>query len=335
MTDYADTLEKAKENLLVGASPRRYICEIHREIYDLLEKHLEGEELEKGLDLLSEAFYVGKKMSDRLLFLKDFKEIPVKGSVPLNANYQEDIVNRAARRNLLSRIHSLQIQTIDYCNLKCSWCPNSKMKKSPETLMSSDTLARILRQLVDYNYKGEIHPFLMGEPTMDKRLPQLVKIIKNHLPENVVKIITNGTQLRTKESLDMLFESGVDKIHMNHYSGPFSKITKARDSYYDKLSHFGLPFLEPSFYNRGGNIDCEPADKKDVCDWFLHKLYFRHNGDLILCCSDYNYEVVFGNIMEQPLAMILASEKYREYYYAHKEGRGKEMPLCNKCNRIK
>ena len=92
--------------------------------------------------------------------------------------------------------------------------------------------------------------------------------------------------------------------------------------------------LRPTFDNRAGKVGYILERKKSKCSYFLEKLNFRHNGDLVLCCADYNYDVVFGNVMEQPLAQILNSELYRKYWYAHKERNGKQLPLCRDCNVI-
>jgi radical SAM protein with 4Fe4S-binding SPASM domain len=328
------TLEDARQTLLVGASRRRYICEIQRDIYDFIEKHIEGEDREKGLDLVAEAFWAGKRMSDRL---NEFNARWEEDDWDVNTNFKDDLFKRSARLNLLKNIKSVNIGTIDYCNRKCEWCPNSKRKTSPDDLMSVEIFTRILRQLLDYNYVGEIHPFLNGEPMMDKRIHGIVKGCKKMLPNCKVNVITNGEGLRDQSSIQALFDSGVDKIAMNHYDGEFAGITKAKDSLFPNLYHFGMPELRPSFYNRAGKVDCTPSPKyqeKGTCSWFMKKLVFNHKGEVILCCSDFNYEVVFGNIMDNPLASILNSKLYRKYYYAHKEGKGKEMPLCKECNHL-
>jgi radical SAM protein with 4Fe4S-binding SPASM domain len=64
-------------------------------------------------------------------------------------------------------------------------------------------------------------------------------------------------------------------------------------------------------------------------------VYINYKGDVILCCSDYNYEVVFGNVMEQSFGDIYNSPEYRKYRKAHAQGRGKKLPLCEKCDRIR
>lgn len=325
--------DSSVDEILVGASPKRYICEIHREIYDLIEKRLQGEEKEKCLNLISEAFWAGKRMSDRLNDLRagwqkseDWQD---------NPDFMEDIVKRAARLHLLTPVRSVNIETIDYCNRKCEWCPNKNRETSPNNLMSGPTITRILRQLLEYDYRGEIHLFLNGEPTLDPRLLKIVRTTKDILPKNYTRIVTNGAGL-DPDKLQELFDAGLDSVHLNHYDGTHAGIEKARDATFPKLSHFGMKALLPSFYNRAGKVDFTPARKANKCDNFLHKLVFNWRGDLILCCSDFNSEVVFGNINESALSIIMASKLYREYYYAHRDGpkKAKELHLCKECNLI-
>lgn len=332
---YNDSIESVKQTLLVGSSPRRWICEVHREIYDLIESEIPDKNKRERLhNLIAEAYWMGKKMSDKL---KDLKvKVTEEDDGGLNVNFEDDIYKRAARLNLLQNIKSLQIETISWCNRKCDWCPNKDLVKTPNMLMEVDVLLRVLRQLKEYGYKGDIHPYLNGEPFADKRILRICDLIKEYLPNNYLRVVTNGDYIKTTGDLDYIFAHGVDSLHINHYDGPFKDIRKARDKDYEKISHFGMAYLQPSFYNRAGQVEYEPTNDraKGSCDWFLHKLFFNYKGDLVLCCSDFKYEVVFGNIMKQPLAAILNGDLYRKYYYAHKEGRGKEMPLCERCNHI-
>jgi radical SAM protein with 4Fe4S-binding SPASM domain len=199
--------------------------------------------------------------------------------------------------------------------------------------MEKETIYRILRQLLEHNYTGDIHPFLNNEPSLDSRMVNIVKSIRRMFPNNYIRIVSNGAGL-SKDKVYTLFRVGLNSIHFNHYDGPYASIKKTRDLEFEGMTHFGLESILPSFYNRAGKVDYAPDKKQKRCENFIHKLVFNWKGDLILCCSDFNGEVVFGNINDQPLSIIMASRKYREYYYAHREGSAKELPLCKECNLI-
>ena len=139
--------EPTLDEILVGASPRRYICEIHREIYDLIDTSVNNGIRDKCLDLVAEAYWVGKRMSERLV---DFKpKWQAEETWGDNLDYQHDLSRRAERLNLLRNIKSVSIETIDHCNRKCEWCPNKDRNTSPDNLMSQEVLNRILRQLIE------------------------------------------------------------------------------------------------------------------------------------------------------------------------------------------
>jgi GTP 3',8-cyclase len=323
--------EPTLDEVIIGSSPKRYICEIHRELYDAIDNSELNGNKEACLNLVAEAYWAGKRISERLNELKEGWQ--KSEDVEDNKDYLDDLARRATRMNLLKNIKSINIETIDYCNRKCDWCPNKDRETSPDNLMSWETINRLLRQLMEYQYTGGIHLFLNGEPTLDVRLPLIVRATKKYLSESYIRIVTNGDRLDSG-IVEILFGVGLDSIHMNHYDGPLSEIDKKKDADFPGLSHFGMKALRPTFYNRAGKVDCVPQKQKIQCDNFLNKLIFNWKGDLILCCSDFNSEVVFGNINKQPLSIILASKKYREYYYAHREGRAKELPLCKECNLI-
>lgn len=319
------------DEMLIGASIRRYICEVHREIYDLVESgNLNGDK-EHCLNLIAEAYWMGKRMSERLT---DFREKWQADEVwEDNLDYHHDLAQRAARFNLLKNIKSVSIETIDYCNRKCSWCPNKDRETSPNNIMPWDVLMRILRQLLDYQYTGRVNLFLRGEPTMDPRLVNIVAQVRYLLKTHDIRIVTNGDGLDAQRT-KALFDAGVTSIHYNHYNDRLSNEGKLRDADFPGMSHFGLKALMPTFNNRAGKVDFNPEKSAKQCHNFLNKLVFTTNGDVILCCNDWDKQVIFGNIMVDALSVIMNSELYRKYYYAHKEGRAKEMPLCRGCNLI-
>jgi radical SAM protein with 4Fe4S-binding SPASM domain len=92
--------------------------------------------------------------------------------------------------------------------------------------------------------------------------------------------------------------------------------------------------LLPTFNNRAGKVGYAPGKKAERCSNFLNKLVFTWQGNVILCCNDWEEKVVFGNVIDKPLSLILADKKYREYYYAHRDGKAKDLPLCRECNLI-
>lgn len=232
---------------------------------------------------------------------------------------------------LLKNIISMQIQTIDYCNRKCSWCPNSKIEKSPDNLMPMDLIQHILSELHKHNYKGRINPYLMAEPLCDKRIVDIVKMVREWFPDNEIGLNTNG-DFFDYDLASRLLEAGVSQIRVNHYDD--KELDEIQDKTFPQIFHRGLKKSMPTFYNRGGHVLLYPSEQQKICTWVFSKLFINWKGEVIICCSDYKYEVVFGNIKEKSLADIYNCPEYKMYRDYHLTNRGKELPLCNKCNRI-
>lgn len=65
-----------KKQLLLKVAPRRTICEVHREIWDVLDENLEnGKVKELCFAKIEEAYVMAKKMNQKLIQYKhDFDE---------------------------------------------------------------------------------------------------------------------------------------------------------------------------------------------------------------------------------------------------------------------
>ena len=101
-----------------------------------------------------------------------------------------------------------------------------------------------------------------------------------------------------------------------------------------------------AFHDRSGNVRIREWQKPAIVrhigpkhpfycprvDKWIHILW---NGDVILCCNDYQHETMFGNVKNQTIKEILNSDSYK---------RIKDMVLgnietpkdfiCNRCTRI-
>lgn len=92
----------------------------------------------------------------------------------------------------------VQIETHNFCNARCWFCPVSKMKRE-RGRMSMELFDSILEQLVEHPPKI-IYPFLNGEPFLDTRMPTFLKRIGKKLPNSKVIIFTNGSLLNKRIS---------------------------------------------------------------------------------------------------------------------------------------
>jgi len=98
-------------------------------------------------------------------------------------------------------------------------------------------------------------------------------------------------------------------------------------------------FFYSTYNNRSNNVDFNM--ERDIVRPDLNNFYctrvdkcfhFLHNGKMILCCNDYNEEVIMGDITLNNVHDIIASENYKTI---NKKVRGQIASevdfLCKRC----
>ncbi len=89
----------------------------------------------------------------------------------------------------------IQIQTTTLCNAACTTCPYPETSKElPAGAMREDVFATIIEQIRGRGVE-RVSLFLMNEPTVDRRLEQFTRHVRERMPEAIVTIITNGKLL--------------------------------------------------------------------------------------------------------------------------------------------
>ncbi|HEU5182561.1 MAG TPA: radical SAM/SPASM domain-containing protein [Candidatus Polarisedimenticolia bacterium] len=90
--------------------------------------------------------------------------------------------------------------------------------------------------------------------------------------------------------------------------------------------------------NRGGNItDAEEMAHHEQMDYFsdctrlLKQAYIKFNGDLVLCCTDYDAKVILGNVREKSLYEVWNGEMATSIRRKFLSDRIGEISLCSVC----
>jgi radical SAM protein with 4Fe4S-binding SPASM domain len=91
--------------------------------------------------------------------------------------------------------------------------------------------------------------------------------------------------------------------------------------------------------NRGGNIEeagkLTPKESKlgryVNCTRLYKQAYILFNGDMILCCTDYERKVVLGNVAETSIEEVWNSDKAKNIRRLFWEGKLDNIPLCGNC----
>lgn len=232
----------------------------------------------------------------------------------------------------------IYIDTITACNRRCSYCPNSKYDRGlikNTRKMKTKLFHKIIYELAEIKFEGEIAPNFYGEPLLDERLPHLVDYTRKRLPYAKIIIFTNGDFL-TLVMYKKLIKFGVNTFIITQHSKEESKkikdIIKYQKKYNNpynvKLVYSRLAYIS----NRGGLIKLKKTDHKFNGCYNIpsFKIGVDYRGNVLFCCEDYFSKIKLGNIKNEKLMDIWQKPYYKRLRKEIKKGIFK-LELCKKC----
>jgi MoaA/NifB/PqqE/SkfB family radical SAM enzyme len=138
-------------------------------------------------------------------------------------------------------------------------------------------------------------------------------------------VVTKGNENQIPKIIKIAEELGVDHLNLKTLSlGSFNDLDK-------KLS-LAKEFLPSNreysrFEIKEDKLVLKSRPK--YCSWLRQTVIF-YNGDVTLCCYDYNGDLTVGNVFaDGGLKKVLKSGKYRRY---RKMAITKKFKLCQNCN---
>ena len=200
--------------------------------------------------------------------------------------------------------------------------------------MPTEVFTKILKELKELNFRGEVGLSNYGEPLLDERLPNFVQQIKKELGSRIV-ISTNGDFL-TFNKFKELVSVGVDLFHISQHDlepsetikNLFSQLTPSEWKY---ISYEIVKEDSITLANRGGSLKMKTFHPF-YCD--VQHTIIRATGEVCFCCNDYYNEVKLGNVKNERLIDIWNKPFYRRIRNEIKRGIFK-LSICKKCLGIK
>jgi hypothetical protein len=107
----------------------------------------------------------------------------------------------------------VQVQTTTRCNAARAMCPYPEVTGEPSfehEQMDEALYDRLLAQLSGRGIQ-RFSPFLMNEPLLDKRMPELIAKARTALPHTTLNLFTNGSAL-TVDRAQAMYEAGLDEL---------------------------------------------------------------------------------------------------------------------------
>ena len=252
----------------------------------------------------------------------------------------------------LPQIRKVWIETVNFCNLKCPFCPTGlDMRHDDNIIMNMELFCFIVDLLATYkNDKNfTICPFGHGEPLLDNMLIKKIKYIKKKLPKCSIELHTNATFI--PESFDELIISGLNKLILNFYN-PQTEVSclKILEKYKVKLDML-KPFLsviydrryietrggyqikyESWYTNRAGVIELGAAASDTPCILPFFQLAIDVNGNIKQCCYDPIGVTIFDNVQNYTnINDLWYSDKYSRIREELMQSR-KNLAHCKDCN---
>lgn len=246
--------------------------------------------------------------------------------------------------NPLSSLLTVEINTTELCNRTCVFCPRHDKNVYPNRNlnMSLETAQAIADNLSLDNYKGKISYSGFSENLLNKKFADIIKILKEKLPETTAECNTNGDRL-TPEYAKQLFDSGLDILYINLYDGidqieKFDEIMKDIDkSKYKYRAHYSQADYGLNINNRGGSITWLGLDEESVnelkgqpCHYPFYKMFVDWDGEVIFCANDWQKERKVGNLAKHRLKDVWLGKDLNVIRKRLIKGDRSESP-CNKC----
>ena len=132
-----------------------------------------------------------------------------------DSNIKRNILNKCINTGIMPSIKKIFIETVNYCNYNCQFCPVGLGMNNNNDIISDKVFNHILNLLENSNYSGYIALHNHGEPLLDNDIFKRAELIKNILPNSIVYFSTNG--LLVKERLKEINNSKTDFIIINCY----------------------------------------------------------------------------------------------------------------------
>ena len=122
------------------------------------------------------------------------------------------IEKKANKTKLISKPYRIVIDPTNACNLGCPLCPTG-LGASDRTkrMLKFDDYKKIIDQIQDYCI--EIHLYNWGEPTLNKKLVEMLQYAKS---KNIWSRISSNLSLKFKEGyLETFIKSGLNLLHID------------------------------------------------------------------------------------------------------------------------
>jgi radical SAM protein with 4Fe4S-binding SPASM domain len=234
---------------------------------------------------------------------------------------------------------TVEINPTELCNRTCSFCPRSNPKIYGNRNLHMDTVTAdlLVYNLLQDKFDGEIHITGFGEPMLNPNIIDIVRVCSVFHTQ----VITNGDRImEDNPSYRELVNVGLQTLIIDCYDGDdqVKAVTKKlrkcpidyriRNHYDDGKSN---KYSEYNFTNRGG-LMYEVKSLQKPCYLPFYKAFIDWNGDVGLCCNDWQRNNIFGNVYHTKFSEIWMSNEMIEVRKHLNTGSRNKISACSNCD---
>ncbi len=269
-----------------------------------------------------------------------------------------------ARGMFKDLVGHVEIEIFSYCNRVCSFCPNSFLdRRGKNTLMDPKLYSKIMDDLGEIDYAGNLWFSRYNEPTADRVFLERLREARAKLPHAVLSTFTNGDYLDADYVGD-LRDAGLNELRIMAYLP--NGVAETQAAYLNlmvqRLTKLGLPwrfvtgniakvdypgidvtYLYMSYItsgtNRGALLETGATnDRQSPCTTPITHIHIDYNGAMVPCCeirsdapahADY---VVYRLTPENSVFEGYANSKLVDWRRSL-SGFGSKQAPCDSCNR--
>lgn len=211
---------------------------------------------------------------------------------------------------------------------KASICKGVVDNKS---IMDKSIYEKIVEQLIDMKYTGNITLDYYAIKTSYTELFDYIRILKEQLPQVKRTLLVRGAVINKELMLDFI-KRGIDTIKIcdcdkDKYNEEYNSLNDVERSY---IEYWDSSKVElPNEYS---------ATNRDYMDWEAvpclvpdDLVLIDIKGNIIPCQEDSNKEYIMGNVLQDNIYEVFDSKKYRKFRNYLRHGKRRKMSICKNC----
>ena len=231
------------------------------------------------------------------------------------------------------------------CNFRCNYCPHSLsdekwLLENKNKNMKWVTFTTLVNQISDFQEKIKvIHLQGMGEPLINRRLPDMIKYLKERKVTERVNVVTNGSLLNHELSLKLI-KAGVSAIKISLQglnSDKYLKICGARINFDNLVENIKYLFSireKCQIFVKIADIALEKGEANQFYDIFRNISDRMYIEKICPMFKDINYEIDrIKNVNLQTGMYFQEHPKYEicslAFYMMYITSSGDVFPCCN------